>query len=95
MSLLEMLTENRNIVKIKSPNEEPFILESGKKSRFFIDIKYASTKPLILKEIVGVSTSSITIQILPSQSPITCQLPHVKVVRHVVMETTKSCTRGQ
>lgn len=53
MSLIEMLKE-AGIVKIKSQNEEPFTLKSGKKSRLFIDIKEASLNPIILEEIVRV-----------------------------------------
>lgn len=40
------------IVKVKGENEEPFTLKSGRKSRFFIDIKQASLNPIILKEII-------------------------------------------
>lgn len=52
MSLIEML-KDAGIVKIKQPNEEPFTLKSGKKSRLFIDIKEASLNPKILKEIIN------------------------------------------
>ncbi len=51
MTLIEMLKE-AGIVKIKTPDEEPFTLKSGKKSRLFIDIKEASLDPFILREII-------------------------------------------
>lgn len=50
-SLIEMLKYHR-IVSIKGKDEEPFTLESGKKSRLFISMKDASLNPDILKEIV-------------------------------------------
>ncbi len=52
MSLIEMLKE-AGIVKIKTPDEEPFTLKSGKKSKLFIDIKEASLNPKILRKIVN------------------------------------------
>ncbi len=50
MTLIEMLKE-AGIVKIKSQDEEPFTLKSGKKSRLFIDIKEASLNQQILEKI--------------------------------------------
>ncbi len=41
-----------NIIKVKKDNEELFTLKSGKKSRFFIDIKEASLNPAILNKII-------------------------------------------
>lgn len=50
--MLKDLLLKEGIVRIKSSNEEPFVLKSGKKSRLFIDIKEASLNPVILRKIV-------------------------------------------
>ncbi len=54
MTDLKDLLINEGIVKIKTKEEEPFTLKSGKKSRLFIDIKEASLNPIILREIVNI-----------------------------------------
>ena len=46
--LLKYMLLDLGIVKIKSIDEEPYTLKSGKKSRLFIDIKEASLDPLVL-----------------------------------------------
>lgn len=45
--LIDMLVSQEGIVKIRSPDEEPFILTSGRKSRLFFDVKEASLSPKI------------------------------------------------
>lgn len=62
MDLKEMLIKEK-IVKIKKPDEEPFILKSGKKSKLFIDIKQASLNPQILKRITQDIINMITKEI--------------------------------
>ncbi len=52
MSLKKMLIE-RNIVKVRGKDEEPFMLnEIGTKSRVFFDIKEASLSPKVLNRII-------------------------------------------
>lgn len=52
MSLKDLLLREK-IIKIKNPDEEPFVLKSGKRSRLFIDIKQASLNHIILNSIVN------------------------------------------
>lgn len=53
---LKQLLLKEGIVKIKSLDEEPFTLKSGKKSRLFIDIKEASLNLMVLKEITRLTS---------------------------------------
>lgn len=52
MDLKEILIEE-GIVKIRTKDEKPFILKSGKESRLFIDIKKAALNPDILDKIAS------------------------------------------
>jgi len=50
--LKKMLLAEKGVVRIKGPDEEPFELKSGKRSRLFIDIKTAVMDPAILNRVV-------------------------------------------
>ena len=64
MSLIELKQAllREEVIMIKTKDEEPFTLESGKKSRLFINIKKASLNPCILKCMVKQILKSITIK---------------------------------
>jgi orotate phosphoribosyltransferase len=52
-SNLKTLLINEGVIKIKNEDEELFTLKSGRKSRFFIDIKEASLNPVLLDIMVN------------------------------------------
>lgn len=45
---------DKGIIKVKNEDEEYFTLKSGRKSRFFFDVKEASLDPVILREFVNI-----------------------------------------
>jgi len=47
-NLIEAMVHAKGIVNIRNEGEEPFLLKSGRRSRFFIDVKRASLDPGIL-----------------------------------------------
>lgn len=51
--VLKDILIKEGIVKIKRPDEEPYILKSGRKSRFFFDVKEATLNPKILHGIIS------------------------------------------
>lgn len=100
--LIDILVSQEGIVKIKSPNEEPFTLASGKKSRLFFDIKEASLSPkvnglvksLMMKKIVDTGNRNFDKfgSIAIGSIPITSILSYATSIPQIIVRSERHKT---